>query len=1463
MTCRFGNKTKIGKACDNIIRMDSDGRCGVALLGEEQLVVLPLLHTSNEFNDVIEVNDTGNQNISDTTNQTSRHLAGVYTSLVQQPFLLPLKATGITGRILDMAFLSMMVEPALMILHETMPSCTGRFAAGRDTTCLTVLSLNVTQEGYPTIWSAAGLPLNATKIVPVPAPLGGALVLCTNAILYFNQTQYAGLALNPFFGSHTINTLKYPLETNPEPLSIQVDVNTQVSFVSYNEVLLCLGDGDLVLLTLQLGATSVQKMAIVELGTKTVPATCMTYLGNNTLFVGSQTGDSLVIAYDRGDANVDEDKVKIEKENENSKNEMENKSAKRQKISTVDDEDDDFLLYGSLATDKDDDDLYTNDDSKHNNLSSSLSSQLDENGKSKSHVMTFRILDSLVNLGQITDFTKGVSFIAEEEDSSSSAIIPLHDLVTCGGFGRSGNVSVCHRGLRPIVGTEADLKGCRAMWTVKTGTKEEDHSKEGVDPSDADAYLILSMGSTTMILSTAGDEMELVEDAEGFFTAGATLCAGNLFCNERVVQVYRSGIRILQGLKCTQELTTEDSVEDGGLGMGNVPGLIITLVDILDPYVLLALSDGTLRLITGDPADMDVIVEIPTLKKNTTNTKGVSSNDVTSASLFYDTSGIFEKSNMMDKKENESNTKISEKTDEDDMEVDNNDDDEVSDDDDDFLYGSKTTSSTSKPPPTTSSSDKDTTISDPLPYDHLKVKSEINSKVYCAVCRASGSLEIYALPSFEFIIEFPEFAFGPSTLCSASEVTTRSTLGLLPENGNFDTSHGPAPEVADVTIHRIGPERSLLHSEHLSKMVLVALLTSGDVLVYSVCCGDPDKPMVFHRMENTLITRPLVTTAGSHPGTKSNNSSKSKISSENNKNKSHRMLKNVFRYPMFAKFININGRSGIFFRGLRPCWFLCDRGTPQVVLMEVPKSKKGVPVLCFTPFHSTSSPHGFIYFHSSGVLRVCQLPAANEAILCDDSTSSMIIRKMPLKCTPHTIVYLGSTGSSAVAAALAIPTYAVVVSNAVRWAPGVEEEEDIAPEGDEYTEINQNEKPKELLLLDTLENVPILLEEIFSIRLVTGDLWNMAGIFQVDMNRYERICSMKLVYLSDTSCHSIGKEMSSEWKKRRMPYLVLGTGYATPDGEDGGGRGRIVLYEIDYAQYTDASGVAGRKMPKLKFVYEKEHRTGSISAVAQMGPYVLATIGAKIIVHEFKSEQLVGCAFYDGQFYITSMNTCREYVLYGDVYKSVHFLHWNEIERSLTLLAKDFNPLNVTATEFSISENQLGLVASDIHENISIFHYAPDDVASRGGQALIRRNDFHTGVSISAMHRFRIPKEVLPSSKSKNRFVTIMGSTTGGLTVLVPTSERVFRRLFTLQTIMSNALQSHGGGNPREFRRFRNHSGNVESVETKNGVLDGKSLLRFCSLDLISQNELSRCIGTSPEVVLQNLLEIQLSGTFL
>jgi len=517
-------------------------------------------------------------------------------------------------------------------------------------------------------------------------------------------------------------------------------------------------------------------------------------------------------------------------------------------------------------------------------------------------------------------------------------------------------------------------------------------------------------------------------------------------------------------------------------------------------------------------------------------------------------------------------------------------------------------------------------------------------------------------------------------------------------------------------------------------------------------------------------------------------------------------------HPSVLEVNNVNGRGAFFITGSNPGWVISDRGLPRFHPLKVDG-----PIHHLAPFNNINCPNGVIYLTTKEVLRICQLP---PLVIFEHPWP---IRKLPLKCTPRHLTYVSE-----------VQSYALLVSFP-------------APQSmlDEVYEPEEGEPPPPPPE-PPIPRCPRSPEEAYELRILTPALdWQLIDKHMFE--RHEHALCIKAVTIKGVD----------EAGPRQM--LAVGTGYM--QGEDSSCRGRIMMFEV-FKPITiiEDSTMEPQATPnKLRLLFQREHK-GPVSAVAQLeSNYVLVAIGQRIIVHSWRNSDLVGTAFYDVDLYVTSISIVKNFVLYADLYKGGRFLRWKDDNKSMTPLAKDFEQMQVYATEFIIDQSSLQLLTSDANKNITILSYSPLNVESRGGQKLLRHGQFHVGSNINKFLRLRmqnLPKGIASqSSKTNTRHACFYGTLDGGLGVVSPVSEVVYRRMLTLQSRMNTHLPHYAGLNPAAFRQIR-PSSRANSINTKN-VLDGTLLSLFLSADTKEQKTLARMIGSTQQQIINDLLEMQ------
>lgn len=218
------------------VRVDPDNRCAIMLVYGKKLVVLPFRKDNSldeiEIQDVKPIKKAPMQLMAKTP--------------ILASYIITLKDLDEKiDNVLDIQFLQGYYEPTLLILYEPVRTFPGRIAVRSDTCTMVAISINIQQRVHPIIWTVTSLPFDAYQAVPISKPIGGCLIMCSNSLIYLNQSVPPyGVSLN----STAEHSTAFPLKPQ-DGVKISLDVS-QFCFISNDKIVLSLKDGELYVLTL-------------------------------------------------------------------------------------------------------------------------------------------------------------------------------------------------------------------------------------------------------------------------------------------------------------------------------------------------------------------------------------------------------------------------------------------------------------------------------------------------------------------------------------------------------------------------------------------------------------------------------------------------------------------------------------------------------------------------------------------------------------------------------------------------------------------------------------------------------------------------------------------------------------------------------------------------------------------------------------------------------------------------------------------------------------------------------------------------------------------------------------------------------------------------------------------------------------------------------------------------------------
>lgn len=505
-----------------------------------------------------------------------------------------------------LAFLHEYHEPTFGIITSSMgPS---HQLGLKDNFHYMVFTLDLQQKASTTILSVSDLPQDLFRVVALPAPIGGALLVGMNELIHVDQSgKTNGVAVNPFAKQCTNFTLADQSSLNMKLEHCQIELLSAETA----EMLMVLFQGEMAIIKFQVDGRSVVGIHIhtvtPDAGSSIIQTrvSSLTKLGRNTMFVASERSDSLVLGWTRKQTNP---------------------GKKRHNVIDLGIELDESDLEED--DEEDDDDLYAE-------TSGPIQFSADI-GSTNSGDVSFKIHDRLLCIAPIRDVTIGKAQQSEGEirEQAREVTSDLH-LVCASGRGTAGAMTVITKDIKPITIGGFSFPEARGVWTlrVRKPVSKADKGKPATTTDKStrfDRFMIVSKVDldgyhTSSVYGITSDGFETLTATEFDPAAGFTVEAGTMGDFSRIVQVLKSEVRCYDGnLGLAQILPLHDEESNAD------PSSISASIE--DPFLLIMRDDHTVYV-----ASIDKYMEIEELEKpaQLSNTKWIS------GCLYKDMTGMF------------------------------------------------------------------------------------------------------------------------------------------------------------------------------------------------------------------------------------------------------------------------------------------------------------------------------------------------------------------------------------------------------------------------------------------------------------------------------------------------------------------------------------------------------------------------------------------------------------------------------------------------------------------------------------------------------------------------------------------------------------------------------------------------------------------------------------------------------
>ena len=520
-------------SCGSILSVEPSSRCAVFNFGIRNLAIIPFHQPGDDLamdeygsdhdeghmdHEMVNGADAEEKSKSDVAHQTPYGSSFVLPLAALDPSLL---------HPISLAFLYEYREPTFGILYSQIATSNALLHERKDAVFYAVFTLDLEQRASTTLLSVSKLPSDLSKVVALPPPVGGALLIGSNELVHVDQGgKTNAVGVNEF--SRQVSAFSM---TDQSDLAFRLEGCTVERLGANNgDLLLVLSSGEMALVTFKLDGRSVSGISVHRLppnvggGIMNSAASCSACLGDGNLFFGSEDADSILLGWSPSSSHM-------------KKHRPQPRHVADGLVDVSDEEGSDDDVY--------EDDLY------------STAPDMPANGRRGSAedpgsgLYNFRINDKLPNIGPLRDFTLGQSSAdIEGKGNDAKGLSSELEMVASKGSGSGGGIVIIKREIDPHTVSSMEIESGDSVWTVSAtqGNALSSNTAEPAEKEESRHYVIISKlidgdKEESVVLHANGQELEPFKSPDVNPNEDLTVDIGTLAGRTRVVQVLKSEVR--------------------------------------------------------------------------------------------------------------------------------------------------------------------------------------------------------------------------------------------------------------------------------------------------------------------------------------------------------------------------------------------------------------------------------------------------------------------------------------------------------------------------------------------------------------------------------------------------------------------------------------------------------------------------------------------------------------------------------------------------------------------------------------------------------------------------------------------------------------------------------------------------------------------------------------------------------
>jgi len=332
-------------------------------------------------------------------------------------------------------------------------------------------------------------------------------------------------------------------------------------------------------------------------------------------------------------------------------------------------------------------------------------------------------------------------------------------------------------------------------------------------------------------------------------------------------------------------------------------------------------------------------------------------------------------------------------------------------------------------------------------------------------------------------------------------------------------------------------------------------------------------------------------------------------------------------------------------------------------------------------------------------------------------------------------------------------------------------------------------------------------------KLIDDQTFEVLHDFEFDDQEYVLSCMAAPLGLG------AGEENSASCKE----YFVVGTGLQRPD-ESEPKKGRILVF-------TASDG-------KLDLVHECDVR-GGVHDLQVLDGGVLAAINSKVMLYRWKTVEdglfsLQEECSHHGHITALFLKVRGDFVVVGDIMKSICLLRYKHTEKTLEEIGRDSNSNWITAIEILDDDTFLG---TENRCNIFTLKKNADAATDEERNRLEVVGEYHIGEYVNKFRHGSLRRKV---TEAEDKYPTVLfGTVNGCIGVLAQLPQEQYQFLTKVQGALTKVVKGVGGLDHAEWRSFSS----MQKQSKARNFIDGDLIESFLMLEQTEMEKVVEAVG--------------------